>query len=101
MTAPMLRRCVRDANSGTTPPNLLCTSSCDATMLDNTVPSSSTAAAVSSHELSTARMRITEAPPWVLEIPHHGDTEARRRQGAERGQQKYSGHSRRLFGGKC
>src|SRR5687768_6656642 len=61
-TGTMARRCSRDASSGTTPPYLPCVSSCAATTEESTVwASSTTAAAVSSHELSMARIRIPAA----------------------------------------
>src|SRR5438270_9197355 len=54
-TGTTARRCSREASSGTTPPYLPCVSSCDATTDERTPsPSSTTAAAVSSHELSIA-----------------------------------------------
>src|SRR5690606_24773616 len=46
--------CAREASSGTTPPKPVCTR-CDETTLDRTRPPATTAAAVSSHELSTGR----------------------------------------------
>jgi len=56
-TGTMARKCSRDASSGTTPPYLPCTENWLATMEDKTrVSSSITAAAVSSHELSIARI---------------------------------------------
>src|SRR5437867_1957847 len=52
-TGTITSRCRRDASSGTTPPYGPWTSSCEATTLDRMRrPSTSTAAAVSSHELS-------------------------------------------------
>src|SRR4029453_8117573 len=48
-------RCWRDASSGTTPPNGPCTASCDDTTEARSRPSSSTAAAESSHEVSMPR----------------------------------------------
>src|SRR6266568_9222828 len=55
----MLRRCSRDASSGTTPPYLRCTLTCEATTLDRiSRPSATTAAAVSSQEDSIPRMRV-------------------------------------------
>ena len=51
--------CAREAISGTTPPYSLCISTCEATTLESSVrPSSTTAAAVSSQELSKPRIRI-------------------------------------------
>jgi hypothetical protein len=61
-TGTTFRMCARDASSGTTPPYRSCTSCCDATTSDRTVvPSSTIAAAVSSHELSSPRTRIATA----------------------------------------
>src|SRR5437762_9397466 len=55
----MARRCSRDASSGTTPPYLPCVANCDATTEESArSPSSTTAAAVSSHDDSIPRMRI-------------------------------------------
>jgi hypothetical protein len=51
--------CLRDAISGTTPPYLLCNSACDAIMLERIRrPSSTTAAAVSSQEVSIPNINI-------------------------------------------
>ena len=49
-------RCSRDASSGTTPPYFLWMSICEETMLDRTMSSLSTAAAVSSQEVSIPRV---------------------------------------------
>src|SRR5215467_2995366 len=58
-TGTICRRCSREASSGTTPPYLRCTSTCDATTLDRiSRPSSTTAAAVSSQEDSIPKMRV-------------------------------------------
>src|SRR5215469_1172008 len=58
-TGTICRRCSREASSGTTPPYLRCTSTCDATTLDRiSRPSATTAAAVSSQEDSIPRMRV-------------------------------------------
>ena len=46
----------RDATSGTTPPNSACSSFCDETMDDSTSRPRTTAALVSSQDVSTARM---------------------------------------------
>src|SRR6185295_2428240 len=57
-TGTMARRCSREASSGTTPPYRACVASCEATTEDRIdVPSSTTAAAVSSHEDSIPRTR--------------------------------------------
>src|SRR5688572_28689692 len=59
-TGTIDRRCSREASSGTTPPYFPCVASCDATTDESTrSPSSTMAAAVSSHEDSKARMRAT------------------------------------------
>src|SRR3954453_7124062 len=56
-TGTIARRCSREASSGTTPPYLPCVSSCDATIDESTrSPSSTTAEAVSSQELSIPRI---------------------------------------------
>ena len=47
--------CRREATSGTTPPNCACSSFCDETIDERTRPASTTAALVSSHEVSTQR----------------------------------------------
>src|SRR5262249_32070402 len=60
ITGSMLRTWWRDASSGTTPPYGPCTASWDETTEERTSPSRSTAAAVSSHELSIPRT-ITSA----------------------------------------
>src|SRR5205823_2546208 len=58
-TGTICRKCSREASSGTTPPYLRCTSSCDATILDRiSRPSTTTAAAVSSQEDSMPKMRV-------------------------------------------
>src|SRR5512135_2488899 len=55
----MVLICCREATSGNTPPNWACRSICDATTLDKmTRSSSTTAAAVSSQEVSMPRMRM-------------------------------------------
>jgi hypothetical protein len=57
-TGTIARRCSRLANSGTTPPNRACVAICEATTEDSVrAPRSTTAAAVSSHELSIPRIR--------------------------------------------
>jgi len=61
-TGTTLRMCARDASSGTTPPYFAWTSCCEATTSDRTrQPSSTTAAAVSSHELSSPSTLISWA----------------------------------------
>ena len=63
----MARRCSREASSGTTPPYLPCVESCEATTDDNTrTPSSTTAAAVSSHDDSIAKIRIVRGYVAIL-----------------------------------
>jgi hypothetical protein len=58
MTPTIASVCLRDAISGTTPPNLRWKSTWLATTLESTSwPSRSTAAAVSSHDVSMARIR--------------------------------------------
>src|SRR5262245_26024900 len=75
ITGSMLRTWWRDASSGTTPPYGPCTASWDETMEERTSPSRSTAAAVSSHELSIPRT-ITSARGFdrqedrVVATPH-------------------------------
>ena len=60
-TYPIFLRCSRLASSGTTPPKLRCVSTCDATTLDSTVcPSSTSAAAVSSHEDSIPSISMVQ-----------------------------------------
>src|SRR5579884_4215084 len=55
----MLRKCSREASSGTTPPYLRCTLTWEATTLDRiSLPSATTAAAVSSQEDSIPRIRV-------------------------------------------
>ena len=49
-------RCSRAASSGTTPPYSACSLICDETVLDRIFPSRTTAALVSSQEVSMARM---------------------------------------------
>src|SRR5262245_38398255 len=62
-TSPIFSRCSREASSGTTPPYFLCVAICEAMTFERTLtPSSMTAAAVSSHELSIPRISIG---------PHH------------------------------
>src|SRR5205809_7772876 len=54
----MTSMCMREATSGNTPPYWACLAACEATMLERiVVPSATTAAAVSSQEVSMARMR--------------------------------------------
>ena len=54
----------REATSGTTPPNWACSSFCDETIDDSTRPSWTTAALVSSHDVSTHRMGpVMPCPP--------------------------------------
>ena len=63
----MVATCWRDASSGTTPPYGACTSICDATTFARTCrPSSTTAAAVSSHDVST--------PSTSMSDSQHGQT---------------------------
>ena len=51
--------CLREASSGTMPPYFACMSSCEETTEESTfLPSSTTAAAVSSHELSIPNTSI-------------------------------------------
>src|SRR5215813_8484805 len=58
-TSPIFSRCSREASSGTTPPYFLCVAICEAMTFERTLtPSSMTAAAVSSHELSIPRVSI-------------------------------------------
>src|SRR5262249_8931209 len=53
ITGTMVAMCWREATSGTTPPYAACTSTCEATTSERTLrPSSTTAAAVSSQEVS-------------------------------------------------
>src|SRR2546429_3412952 len=60
-TGTICRKCSREASSGTTPPYLRCTSSCDATILDRiSRPSTTTAAAVSSQEDSRSEEHTSE-----------------------------------------
>src|SRR5262249_53973163 len=54
-TGIRFRKCSRAANSGTTPPYSACVSTCDETMFDKTRPSCTTAALVSSQEVSKAK----------------------------------------------
>src|SRR5512133_205879 len=55
----MVRMCCRDATSGKTPPYFLCSSIWVATTLESrSRPFSTTAAAVSSQELSIPRIRV-------------------------------------------
>src|SRR6185437_1180899 len=57
-TGTMARRCSREASSGTTPPYGACVAIWEETTFDNTcAPSRTTAAEVSSHELSMPRIR--------------------------------------------
>src|SRR5579859_3151423 len=61
ITGPSRSRCRRDASSGTTPPYRTCRSTWEATTFDRRPPGrSSTAAAVSSHEVSMPRMRTID-----------------------------------------
>src|SRR5215472_15243175 len=70
MMGTITSRWRRDANSGTTPPYGACTSSCEATTLESTLrPPSSTAAAVSSQDVSMPRT-ITVRPPSPRELRH-------------------------------
>src|SRR5579863_2745843 len=72
-TGTIERRCSRDASSGTTPPYFPCTENWLATTDDRTrVSSSITDAAVSSHELSMARIVVT-AGPGTLNLIRPGD----------------------------
>src|SRR6185437_13365874 len=72
-TGTMARRCSRLASSGTTPPYRACVAICEATTDESVrAPRSTTAAAVSSHELSMPRIRpgdITSSLP-VLASQH-------------------------------
>src|SRR5689334_22237926 len=51
-------RCRREATSGTTPPNRACRSACDETTLERISPPSTSAAAVSSQEVSSPRITL-------------------------------------------
>src|SRR5260221_9077645 len=65
-TDTMARRCSREASSGTTPPYLPWVASCDAMTEERMLAlSSTTAAAVSSQEVSIPRMRIVS---WGLDL---------------------------------
>ena len=57
-TGIKFRRCSRAASSGTTPPYSACSLICEETALDKTLPSRTTAALVSSQEVSRARRVI-------------------------------------------
>ena len=60
-TGTIALRCSRDASSGTTPPYFACIVICEATTLERmTLPFSTTAAAVSSHEDSMPRISLEE-----------------------------------------
>src|SRR5687768_6673214 len=56
-TGNRFRKCSRAANSGTTPPYSACNFTCDETTFARTTPSTTTAALVSSQELSIAKIR--------------------------------------------
>ncbi len=59
ITGATSSRCRRDATSGTTPPNRACSSACEATTFARISPSSvTTAAAVSSHDVSRPRITL-------------------------------------------
>src|SRR6266853_614610 len=62
VTGTRLRRCSRVANSGTTPPYSAWSSVCEETTLDNTRPACTTAALVSSQEVSMARSVMANPP---------------------------------------
>src|SRR6266851_2059106 len=65
-TGTMARKCSRDASSGTTPPYFPWVASCDATTEERMLALSwTTAAAVSSQEVSIPRMRIVS---WELDL---------------------------------
>ena len=59
----------REATSGTTPPNCACSSFCDETIDDSTSRPRTTAALVSSQDVSTARMRPASASGAPLDRP--------------------------------
>jgi hypothetical protein len=64
-TLTTVARCWRDATSGTTPPYSACTNTCDAITFERmTLPSSTTAAAVSSHEVSMPRINTQARIHW-------------------------------------
>src|SRR6185312_534405 len=59
-TGTIARKCSREASSGTTPPYGLCVAICEATTLEIICsPERTTAAAVSSQELSIPRMKVS------------------------------------------
>src|SRR5437867_983708 len=62
VTGARLRKCSRVANSGTTPPYSAWSWICEETTLDNTRPVCTTAAAVSSQEVSMARSIMAHPP---------------------------------------
>src|SRR5437762_428661 len=62
MTGARLRKCSRVANSGTTPPYSAWSWICEETTLDSTRPACTTAAAVSSQEVSMARSVMANPP---------------------------------------
>src|SRR5881396_1257584 len=62
VTGARLRKCSRVANSGTTPPYSAWSWICEETTLDNTRPACTTAAAVSSQEVSMARSIMGHPP---------------------------------------
>src|SRR2546422_4337110 len=62
VTGARLRKCSRVANSGTTPPYSACSWICEETTLDNTRPARTTAALVSSQEVSMARSVMANPP---------------------------------------
>ena len=86
-TGAIVATCWRDATSGTTPPYSACTRICDATTSERTRrPSSTTAAAVSSHDVSIPRTKTPSTPaergprlpaappkrpPVPVALPHH------------------------------
>src|SRR2546430_10925518 len=86
----------REATSATTPPYGLCTSSCEDTMLARISVPRSTAAAVSSHEVSTPRMTKGSAREdvtrWSLLF-------RQAREGAERSEVRRRGLQAALVGG--
>src|SRR5207247_5647242 len=62
VTGARLRKCSRVANSGTTPPYSAWSWICEETTLDSTRPACTTAAAVSSQEVSMARSVMANPP---------------------------------------
>src|SRR6476469_5957668 len=71
-TGTIARRCSRDASSGTTPPYGWCVAICDDTTFESTrSPLPTTAAAVSSHELSIPRMYLSDIYLILLDLAVH------------------------------